>query len=191
MSEILKWRPVAGAVAVATGKPLKNIAENLPIIYKYADLFGYNSVNRVVAVLSTVAVEGPFAPVIEKGDKAYFDRIYGPLSKRPRADYVLDKNGLWLWRGRGIVQLTGEQNYINMGKIIGIDLHKDPDKALIPDVSARILFEYFKSRNLSLHADRGDWLQVRKQVNGGTTGWDYFAGPKGVVYRLQSLAFRG
>lgn len=43
--------------------------------------------------------------------------------------------------GRGLVQLTWEQNYKKMGTILGVDLVKDPDKALDKEMSVQILFE--------------------------------------------------
>lgn len=43
--------------------------------------------------------------------------------------------------GRGLVQLTWEQNYKKMGTVLGIDLVKNPDEALKDIVAIQILFE--------------------------------------------------
>lgn len=43
--------------------------------------------------------------------------------------------------GRGFVQLTWEQNYKAMGRLLGIDLVKYPDKAMELDTATLILFE--------------------------------------------------
>ena len=43
--------------------------------------------------------------------------------------------------GRGFVQLTWEQNYKTMGRLLGIDLVKYPDKAMEMDTATLILFE--------------------------------------------------
>jgi len=43
--------------------------------------------------------------------------------------------------GRGYVQLTHEYNYKKMGDWLGIDLVKDPSKALDPKISAQIIYE--------------------------------------------------
>ena len=40
--------------------------------------------------------------------------------------------------GRGLIQLTGEGNYDKYGKLIGVDLLNDGDKALIPKNSYKI-----------------------------------------------------
>jgi putative chitinase len=42
------------------------------------------------------------------------------------------------FRGRGLIQLTGRENYVSAGLALGIDLAGDPDKARQPEVAARI-----------------------------------------------------
>lgn len=46
-----------------------------------------------------------------------------------------------VYYGRGHVQLTWAANYKTMGKLLGVDLYNNPDLALDPDLSARILME--------------------------------------------------
>lgn len=46
-----------------------------------------------------------------------------------------------VYYGRGHVQLTWEENYINSSKDAEVDLQKYPDKALDPLISARILWK--------------------------------------------------
>lgn len=80
--------------------------------------------------------------------------------------------------GRGDVQLTHEHNYAAMGLLIGVDLVKDPDRALDPAISARILWEGIL-RGVSLRGDftgkaledyivgdRCDFIGARRTVNG-------------------------
>lgn len=80
--------------------------------------------------------------------------------------------------GRGDVQLTHERNYAAMGLLIGVDLAKDPDRALDPAISARILWEGIL-RGVSLRGDftgkaledfiagdRCDFVGARRTVNG-------------------------
>lgn len=80
--------------------------------------------------------------------------------------------------GRGDVQLTHEANYLSMGKLLGIDLAGDPDRALDPAISARILIEGV-TRGLSnrgdftgkaledyIAGDRCDYVGARRTVNG-------------------------
>jgi len=85
----------------------------------------------------------------------------------------LDSRGLPYF-GRGLIQLTGKDNYDKYGKLIGKDLVKDPELALEPKNSFRIATGYMNSPKGSSgkstfdHVDKGDLTQARKSVNGGT-----------------------
>lgn len=87
--------------------------------------------------------------------------------------------------GRGLVQLTWEDNYEKMGKILGIDLLYFPELALRMDIAVLIMFEGM------LRADTGvgdftgvaledflndvkeDWPNSRKVINGNDRKFEY------------------
>jgi hypothetical protein len=74
--------------------------------------------------LATVYIEtaATFQPVIEYGSQAY-------LKSKKYYPYI----------GYGYVQLTWKANYERVGKLIGVDLIKDPKKALEPEIAAKIM----------------------------------------------------
>lgn len=80
----------------------------------------------------------------------------------------------WKYRGRGYIQLTGKQNYKYYGDKIGVDLVNNPDLALDPVISAKILAVYFKDRKINEVCNTRNWTLARKLVNGGTNGLDRF-----------------
>lgn len=45
------------------------------------------------------------------------------------------------WYGRGYVQLTWEENYRKMGRLLGVDLLGNLDLAMDPHIAAAIMFE--------------------------------------------------
>lgn len=45
-----------------------------------------------------------------------------------------------VYYGRGLVQLTWHENYVKMGKILGVDLESNPDLAIDLSVSVDIIF---------------------------------------------------
>jgi putative chitinase len=76
----------------------------------------------------------------------------------------------WRYRGRGLIQLTGKDNYIACGKGLGVDLLKNPDYLLTPEGSARSAGWYWKSRKLNASADAKDIGTNTKLINGGLNG---------------------
>tara|TARA_R110000787_G_scaffold380_4_gene1441 strand:+ start:2818 stop:3534 length:717 start_codon:yes stop_codon:yes gene_type:complete len=71
--------------------------------------------------------------------------------------------------GRGLIQLTHNYNYEKYGKLIGVDLLDDGDKALIPENSYKVASEYLNRKTFK-YVNKGDLNQARKSVNGGTKG---------------------
>lgn len=76
------------------------------------------------------------------------------------------------FRGRGIIQLTGRDNYTNFGKSIG----KSPDEVIeylkTLDGALESACWYWNSRNLNAACDANDIVKMTKLVNGGTIGLD-------------------
>jgi len=73
------------------------------------------------------------------GKESIGNRIYG--GRMGNAD---DEG--FKYRGRGLVQLTGKDNYKKFGELLGIDLVKDPDLAATPDIAKAIAVEYVKQK---------------------------------------------
>jgi putative chitinase len=76
----------------------------------------------------------------------------------------------WKYRGRGLKQLTGKDNYTRCGGAIGLDLVADPDLLLEPLAAARSAGWFWRSNNLSAFADVGDIKGMTKKINGGFIG---------------------
>jgi putative chitinase len=79
----------------------------------------------------------------------------------------------WKYRGRGLIQLTGKDNYVACGNGLGVDLIKNPDYLLTPDGSARSAGWFWKTRKLNTSADAKDILTNTKLINGGTNGLEH------------------
>jgi putative chitinase len=76
----------------------------------------------------------------------------------------------WLYRGRGLKQLTGKDNYTRCGKAIGLDLVANPDLLLEPMAAARSAGWFWAANGLSSFADAGDIKGMTKKINGGFIG---------------------
>lgn len=108
-------------------------------------------------------------PITERGKREYFNRYEG------RADLGNTQAGDgYRFRGRGFVQLTGRANYAKMGDLIGVDLLKNPERALETRIATLILFEgmirgSFTGKKLGDYFKDGaqpKWQDARRIVNG-------------------------
>ena len=76
----------------------------------------------------------------------------------------------WKYRGRGLKQLTGKDNYARCGQALGLDLVGNPDLLLDPLPAARSAGWFWKANSLSTFADAGDIKGMTKKINGGFIG---------------------
>jgi putative chitinase len=76
----------------------------------------------------------------------------------------------WKFRGRGLKQLTGKDNYARCGNSLGLDLVGNPDLLLEPLAAARSAGWFWKANALSTFADAGDIKGMTKKINGGFIG---------------------
>jgi putative chitinase len=76
----------------------------------------------------------------------------------------------WLYRGRGLIQLTGKNNYSLYDKlIVGSNLLSQPDRASLPDVAVQIAIQYFIQNKL---INTSDVQIITQKINGGLNGLD-------------------
>ena len=76
----------------------------------------------------------------------------------------------WKYRGRGLKQLTGKDNYTRCGNALGVDLVTSPDSLCEPVLAARSAGWFWRSNALGDFADRGDIKGMTKKINGGFIG---------------------
>lgn len=78
----------------------------------------------------------------------------------------------WRFRGRGLKQLTGRDNYTRFSaQMFGDDRAvRDPDILLTPSGAVASAVWFWVNRNLNAVADSGDVKAVTKVVNGGSMG---------------------
>jgi putative chitinase len=76
----------------------------------------------------------------------------------------------WKYRGRGLKQLTGKDNYTRCGAGIGVDLVNNPDLLLEPTYAALSGAWFWQSNNCASFIDKDDFVGLTKKINGGTIG---------------------
>ena len=151
--------------------PLSDAETYLPGVLSALRELGILDRLTLIATIATIGVEtGGFRPINEFGSRQYFIDNY-----EGRADLgnVNDGDGP-RYHGRGFIQLTGRANYREYGNKLGVNLEDNPELALDPVVSAKILARYFFDRKVDLAANAQDWPLARIRVNGGLNGYDVF-----------------
>ena len=76
----------------------------------------------------------------------------------------------WMYIGRGLIQITGRENYANCGSGIGVDIIDNPELLLTPRYAALSAGWYWNRKQLNLLADSGDIETMTKRINGGLIG---------------------
>lgn len=74
----------------------------------------------------------------------------------------------WRYRGRGLIQITGRDNYALMEQITGMSLVSDPDLLLQQEPALRASLAWWEINVPD--AALGDVARVTRVVNGGTLG---------------------
>ena len=151
----------------ATACPRGNVVTNWPYICNALEDAGISSKNVEIAAAATVAVEtGIFKPLKER---------QADLAKQPALAALQARYYPSGYYGRGFIQLTWKDNYQKYAQLTGVDLVGNPDLLLQPHVSAQVLALFFQENHIDVAANDQDWRKVRKLVNGGLMGWDYYS----------------
>lgn len=75
-----------------------------------------------------------------------------------------------LYKGRGLIQLTGKDNYAMCGDGLGEDFIHSPDLVLAPKYAALSAAWFWNKRGLNKEADAKDYTSMTKKINGGVIG---------------------
>lgn len=137
------------------------------------DRFQINTRLRVAAFIAQVGHEsGQFRYVRELGGDQYLSKYdTGPLAKRLGNSPEADGDGQ-KYRGRGLIQITGRNNYLACSKALFSDdrLLRTPELLEQAECAANSAAWFWNSRNLNALADVGDFLGITRRINGGING---------------------
>jgi putative chitinase len=74
--------------------------------------------------------------------------------------------------GRGLIQLTGKENYEHCGSSLGVDLLSNPDLLSDPKYATLSAGWFWNKKGLNSLADASDIETMTKRINGGLHGLD-------------------
>ncbi|SEC24520.1 putative chitinase [Pseudomonas saponiphila] len=76
----------------------------------------------------------------------------------------------WKYRGRGLIQLTGANNYRAAGAALGLDLVNHPELVEQQETAALVAGWFWQSNGLNELADAGQFDKITRAINGGLNG---------------------
>jgi len=76
----------------------------------------------------------------------------------------------WKYHGRGLIQLTGKDNYTLCGDALMLDLLRDPEILLTPQGAALSAGWFWKKHGLNECAEAKQYELMTKRINGGNLG---------------------
>jgi putative chitinase len=128
----------------------------------------------------------------EKSLLAVFGRYFGQSPKRNAAEYARNPEKIanyvyqdefrsskmgntkpgdgWLFRGRGLKQLTGRENYTNFGKSVSMTAEQAAVYVATEKGAIESAAWFWNAKNLNPIADTDDVTKMTKIINGGNIG---------------------
>ena len=172
-------------LAAALGANHENVKRAWPLIEQALARRGILDRSTAIAAAATVFVEvgASFESIEEYADGWAYDPSRNPSLAAQLGNTRVGDGPRY--KGRGLLQLTGRGNYREYGREIGVDLEAQPERALELAISAEVLALYWLRRGIDDLDDAGDWVGVRRAVNGGTNGLQTFLA---AVRKLEALA---
>lgn len=107
-----------------------------------------------------------FALALHRQPEALANVVYGGrMGNGP-----IESGDGWLYRGRGLKQLTGADNYRRCGAALNEDFLASPDLLLVPKYAAFSAGWFWSANRCSPLADAGDIEGLTRRINGGVIG---------------------
>jgi putative chitinase len=78
----------------------------------------------------------------------------------------------WKYAGKGLIQLTGKNNYSLFAKSINMPLQEVSDYLLTYDGAIESACWFWKTNNINQFCDSNDIVNMTRRINGGTHGLD-------------------
>ena len=107
-----------------------------------------------------------FALALHRQPEAIANTVYA----NRMANGNIESGEGWKYRGRGLKQLTGKDNYTRCGQGLNMDLVGNPDLLLTPEGASLSAAWFWSTNKCGPIADSGDFVALTKKINGGTIG---------------------
>lgn len=138
----------------------------------------------------TAVRRAPFLAQVahESGAFRYVKEVWGPTpaqeryntradlgNTKPEAVEIAKRHGAMpgpFWKGRGLIQITGFDNYCAVRNALNLDCVENPQLLETPVNAARSAGWFWKEHGCNELADAGDFEKITRRINGGLNGYD-------------------
>lgn len=139
----------------------------VPALNRAMQRYQINTLSRQAAFLAQIGHES--------GQLRYVREIWGPTSAQSRYEGRKDLGNTQpgdgrRFMGRGLIQITGRENYRRTGAALGIPLLNSPELLEQPEWAAVSAAWWWASHGLNELADAGEFEQITRRINGGLNG---------------------
>lgn len=177
----------------------KNVAMWYKAMLEIFPKYEINTPNRIAGFVAQCAHESNNFNTLEENLNyseaqllKVFSRYFGPAPKRNAAEYARKPEMIanyvyqdefrtskmgnvkpgdgWLFRGRGLKQLTGRENYTNFGKSIGMTAEEAAVYVATEKGAIESACWFWNAKKLNAVADADDIVKMTKIINGGDIG---------------------
>jgi putative chitinase len=154
-------------LAKITGARIDRAIQFQPIIDNAAPDFEITTNARMGAFLAQVGHES--------GGLHWLTELWGPTSAQVRYEGRRDLGNTrpgdgYRYRGRGLIQITGRNNYAQASKALATDFIGVPELLAEPEYAVRSAMWFWQAHGLNERADAGKFYEITKVINGGTNG---------------------
>lgn len=129
----------------------------------YCERYEINTPLRLAAFLAQIGHES--------GRFVYTEEIASGSAYEGRIDLGNTQLGDGIrYKGRGLIQITGRNNYTRLSKDLEIDFVSEPALLCLPQFAVWSACWYWSWRKLNQLADEGLFRDITKKINGGYNG---------------------
>lgn len=112
----------------------------------------------------------------ESGELRYTREIWGPTEAQKRYEGRKDLGNTQAgdgekYKGRGLIQVTGRNNYQKCGRALDLPLEAKPQLLEQPEHASMSAAWFFGTHGCNELADEDNFEAITREINGGLTGW--------------------
>jgi predicted chitinase len=155
-----------------TDEILRDIMPNLPAAKRQLYLPFLNEAMREFEIINYLRASAFLAQLAhESAELRYFQEIASGSAYEGRKDLGNTQPGDGRkYKGHGPIQITGRTNHAACGKALGLDLIDNPTLITLPENAFRSAGWFWDTRHLNALADKRQFTEITRRINGGTNG---------------------